>query len=53
MEDKKDPRGRKKISDRKVALRVYVRESKLEKMGGSIEAHRLVLQYIERFRARK
>jgi len=53
MEEKKDPRGRKKVKDRKVPLRVYVFESQMEKMGGVIEAHQLVMKYIERFKSRK
>lgn len=53
MEDKKSNKGRKKVADKKVPLRVYVPESQLEKMGGVIEAHQLVLKYIERFRVRK
>lgn len=53
MEDKKDPRGRKKVVDKKVPLRVYVFESQLQKMGGVIEAHQLVMKYIERFKSRR
>lgn len=35
METKKDPRGRKPLKDKKVCIRLYIRESQLKKVGGA------------------
>jgi hypothetical protein len=46
--EKKSTKGRKPVDDKKIALRVYVPESHIFKLGGYVPAQMAVLDFIGR-----
>lgn len=48
MEDKKDPRGRKKTEDPKVNVRLWIHQSSIDKLGGLSATQDMAYSFFKR-----